>query len=211
MNFEKNFFENNKKEKNFELNFEEMNNKEVQDSCTAIANEMQGYLSIPANINFKPSKNSENNGFASILHKEYRDPDYQHNITIIYTNEHIEEIPFYLAHELGHCFEEQIIDVAKKNKLEVYPKESPLYDEMDWEGPYGDLIATYILSPESFKKNENLPYLDNCKIIFNEIFENKDFSDLRTQVEKSQKENSQDFIGDRVFDKIKEYFEKNNK
>ena len=160
---------------------------------------------------------SENVGFNSILDKKFRDKDYHDSITMNSDYQYPEELPFYLIHEIGHSFEEQLRDIIISGNIEALP----VGIDENYADFYADLIACYILRPELLKSIETLDITNNTVLAIRQMFGDNDFLQLREELEgisgslkletKNSKDQSTTSGGQtdrtfgRVFRKIKEY------
>lgn len=181
----------------------------------SITEAISPYMENNVHIQYKKIK-AENPGFNSRLNPKFRDENYHDSITINSNYQHQDELPFILAHELGHSFEEKLEQIVKDNRVEALP----IGMDDEYADFYADLIAVYILKPELLKKLENISVGQNTLLAIQKMFDGNDFTELRiklnslssqeTAVKPDNEEETEgkarlDKIFERVFDKINEY------
>ncbi|MFA6307460.1 MAG: hypothetical protein WCS88_02125 [Patescibacteria group bacterium] len=173
------------------------------------------YMDNKVHVQYKKIK-AENPGFNSRLNPKFRDENYHDSITINSDYQYQDELPFILAHELGHSFEEKLEQIVKNDEVETLP----VGMDDEYADFYADLIAVYILRPELLKKLEDIPAGQNTLLAIQKMFSGNDFTELRTKLnllphpkttiepdseEEMERKARLDKLFERVFDKINEY------
>lgn len=183
------------------------------------------YMDNRVHIQYKKMLPS-NPGFNARLNPEFRDADYRDSVSINPDYEFQDELPFFILHELGHSFEEKMKKIIKERGFDALP----VLSDGDYDGFYAefcaDLVSVYALRPESLKKLNDNPIYQNTLIALKEMFEGRDFSDLREKLdelsvqetvlesgskEEAEKRARMDKLFGRVFEKIEKYINHRNK
>lgn len=190
-------------------------NRDQIEMAKSITEAISPYMDNKVHVQYKEIK-AENPGFNSILNPEFRDENYHDLVTINSNYQHQDELSFFLAHELGHSFEEKLEQIVKDNGVEALP----VGMDDEYADFYADLIAVYILKPELLKKLEDIPVGQNTLSAIQKMFEGNDFTELRTKLnslssqetaiepnkeKETEREARLDKLFERVFDKINEH------
>lgn len=156
------------------------------------------------------SMKPEHSGFNARLNSESRTPEDFDSVTLNADHPHQEVLPSTLVHELGHSLEQKIKHIIEQNGLDALPV--GLND--DYADYYADLVVCYVLKPESLKRFEHIPKVENTISALREIFRDNDFFELRAALAElmqplptsaeEEREKHQDFF-ERVFERINEF------
>lgn len=132
---------------------------------------------------------AHNPGMHSYLLPKFKTAGDYDSICINSNFEDKNQIPYYLLHELGHAFQEQIKEIAAKEGLKIYPDEgedADYFKGCSYREFQADLFVGYIMDKEYVQQNIKTELEKNTFQVYEKLFVNNNFEKIKNSIHENE-------------------------